>query len=58
MGIWSSCCTNEEKQKEMNMDIDSGKSKDAIYLNKLIMIQSIMRTYLNKKKVNQSKKHK
>lgn len=49
MGICSSCCTNEESKKEVNMDIDTDKNKDNVYVNKVIMIQSILRSYLDQK---------
>lgn len=30
------------------MDIDAGKNKDALYISRLIIIQSAMKTYLDK----------
>ncbi len=49
MGMWNSWCTNEEKQKEMSMDIDISKNKDQIYQNKVKTIQAVLRTYLDQK---------
>ena len=40
------------------MVIDTGKAKDGTYLNKVVMIQAIMRTYLDIKKVKQLKESK
>lgn len=31
------------------MDIDTDKNKDNVYVNKVIMIQSILRSYLDQK---------
>ena len=40
------------------MDIDTGKNKDAMYVSRLIIVQSAMKSYLEQKRTKELKKSK
>ena len=58
MGSWSSCCTNSEAESQMKIDGQRKKDRIENKLEKIIVIQSVMRSYLAQKQTQVIKESK